>query len=498
MGFVRSRSIQKRRERGSALITALALVAVCTISMTGVCILASSHAVRERREADYSLAMQLAEAGINYELRYVSTHTSTSPYAHLSGSAYAGSITGITGTFSVYVTKTDGTTGWTPGNDMKVISTGTVGNISRTVTIIAKSGGGAGTPIFDSTFAVFGYQSILFTQSSNAISGNMGVNGPTPASSAYSIGTSNNGVGNANSASAKPLVLCGGATLMPGNSVNPNFTNNPTKIDQRADNISWPTVDTIVAATFASGWTTLSSSTSIAAQWGRMKTFKTQSRLLTAAGTKAVTFTAGSTVLNDTVVKTKADDGQWVNALILPPGDYYFTSLQLNRNNGYSGPAPVIYFDTNASTTGGTPGPVRLWIGGTSTASDIIDMDFQYTSTLDSDKAKLSRIFYSKPANFTITGNNNFAGVYAIRKGASTGVSPATITLTQNSKITGAVISDNVVMTGGANVISPTVAMTNSSDYAFGGSGGGSYGFSGSWKEVSATGGTVFSDGTNR
>lgn len=490
-------------QRGTAMISALALVAITTILMTGICLLASSHATRQKREADYALALELAEAGVNYELRYVGTHLTSTPAGHLSGSAYTGSITGVSGTFTVYVTNTDDTTAWAPPADMKVVSVGTVGSIQRKITVVCKTSGGSssGTVLFDGSYAVFGTQSILFTQASNVVNGNMGANGPPPSGTSYSIGTQSNGVGNVSSSSAKPLVLAGGATLIPGNSINPNYTNNPTQINVLPNAVVWPTVDTIVASTFAGGWSTLSSSTSIANQWARMRTFKTQSRTMTVTGTKALTtFTAGSTTLNDAVMKTKADDNQWTNAVILPPGDYYFTSISLQRNNGYSGPAPVLFFDTNASSTGGTPGPVRIWIGGSSTASDIIDMDIQYTSGLDSDKAKYSRFFYGKPANFTITGNNNFAGVYAVRQAQQVGVSPATITLTQNSKITGAVIADKVVMTGGANVTAPTTGMSNSGDYSGSSSGGvGPYGFANSWKEIPVTtGGATFADGTSR
>lgn len=494
----------RRSQRGSALMSSLALVAMSTLLLSGVCVLASSHAARQRREADYALALELADAGVNYELRYISTHLTTSPYGHQSGSAYSGSISGVTGSFSVYVTNTDDSTNWAPPSDVKIVSTGTVGGISRKVTVICQSSGGTttSTPLFDSTYAVFGYQSILFTTASNAISGNMGVNGPPPAGVPYSIYTQSGGVGNVNSTSAKPLTLAGGATLIPGNSIVPNYTNNPNSIQTLATNVTWPTVDTVVASAISGGWTTLASSSSLAAQWGRIRVFRTQSRSMSLAGTRAITgVTTTSTTLDDTVVKQKADDGQWVNAIILPPGDYYFTSLSLNKNNGYSGPAPVIYFDTNASSTGGTPGPVRVWIGGSGTTNDSINVDLSYTSGLDSDKAKYSRIFYNKAASLTITGNLTYAGVYAVRKGASSSaVSPAKIILTQNSKIFGAVIADNVVMQGGANVTSPSTSMANSTDYSIGtGSGPGTYGFANNWKEVLApSAGAIFADGTNR
>lgn len=508
-----AKAIRKPAERASALISALALVAISSLLMSGICVLASSYATRQKEEADYAKALQLAEAGVNYELQYISTHLTTSPYAHQYSAPYTGSISGVTGSFTVWASKTtegdnttDSHTAWAPPADVKIVSTGTVSGIRRKVTVVCKtSGGGASTtPVFDGTFAVFGTQSLLFTQASNVVNGNMGANGPAPSGVSYSINTQSNGVVNVNSGSAKPLVLAGGASLISGNSVNPNYTNNPGKIDVVANNILWPTVDTIVAASFPNGWNTLSSSTSIAAQWSRMRTFKTQSRSLTSSGTKAITtYTTGQTTLTDSVMKLKADDNQWVNALILPPGDYYFSDVTLNRNNGYSGPSPVLYFDTQAVTTGGTPGPVRLWIGGSSTSADSINVDIQYTSTLDSDKAKNSRMFYGKNANFTITGNNNFAGVYAVRGGQTTTNGYATVTLTQNSKITGAVIADRVVMTGGAIVTSPTGSWSNSTDYLMTGSGSGTgvgaYGFSSTWKEVLAPGaGSIYTDGTNR
>jgi Tfp pilus assembly protein PilX len=80
-----------RKERGSALISALAIVAIMSFLMSGVCLLSTSYADRQRREADYALAMQLAEAGANYEINYYSVNNTV----HLSNAPCSGSVPGL-------------------------------------------------------------------------------------------------------------------------------------------------------------------------------------------------------------------------------------------------------------------------------------------------------------------------------------------------------------------------------------------------------------------
>lgn len=499
------------RKRGATLIVALAVASISLLLLVGLTLMATSYATRQRREADYALALQLAEAGINAELRYIRNNVTGATPAHLRTNSLdsRNPIAGVSGSFNVYVCNTNESLNWTPPNDMLIVSTGTVGTpgttsaVSRTVSVLCKTtGGSGGQSIFSPQYAVYAYKRLLFRNSSSAIIGNMGVNGPAP-SGVYSCDVESNGVGNA-SASGKPLTLAGGASLIPGNKINPNFTNNPGNINVLAQNVTWPTVNDVAAGQFPNGWATLSSTASVANQWSRIRMFKSQNRTMTPANTKALnTVSTSSTVLNNNCVKTYAEDGQPTNCIFLTPGDYYFTSVQLD-SNGFSGPAPIIYIDCNALTTGGTPGPVRIWISGTNGTDDYFKSEIRYTSNVASEKAQFSRIFYNKPNTLSFNGNGVYSGVYAMRAGAGSGTG-ATISLDQSAKFFGTIIADYVTLQGGVD-ITYVNGIANATDYSTGGSVG-PYVFSGEWKErlwldptnpSTVRGATIFTDGTGK
>lgn len=482
------------RSRGNVLITALAVAAMSAIMITGVSILATSQSKLLSRDADYAAAMQMAEAGVNYELWWLRTNSNNTQHKSLltaysppssptdrNGAAIA------TGSFKVYVQPATGTGNWTAGTDMKIISIGTVNGVTRTLQATAKAAGGATTTtrVFDKGFAAFANYRLLFQDASSAISGVMGANGPPPSGVNYSVTTQSGGVGNA-SPLTDGLVLAGGATVIPGNSINPNEVNNKTNVDKNkvANRYVYPTVDSLAASTFPNGWTTINSSSAITAQWARMRQYKTQGRVLSPSGTKALTTVTSGTVLANAALKTYADDGQPTNCLIMPPGDYYFTRMQLD-NSGFSGGAPILYIDTKAQSTGGTPGPVRIWISGTDSQSDYLRCEIRYTATTDAEKAQNSRIFYNKNNTLSITGNGTYAGFYAVRS-VTDNTSPATIVLEQSAKVWGTVVADYLTIKAGVNITYPSGGVANSTDPVFSSNvaaGGGAYDFK-SWEEI--------------
>jgi|GEM_PF-1489505 len=451
---------------GSALVSALAVVAMSALAISGVVTLASSHSVRQFHDANYELALQLADAGLNYELNFATVNHS----AHLSTSPFSGSIPGIAGTFSVYVTNQDGTTNYVAGNPMTVISTGTVNGIARSVSINASPGGG--TSIFNPAtgdsggygggFAVFGYSTVTFTQSSSTMSGDMGTNGKASVNS--------NGNGNVN-----------GNIVLDGPSATTSNINNHATV-KNSTVMAWPNVDTICAAAFPSGWSTLTSTSSIAAQSGRMRTYASNSPVNTVAGTKYIGWT------NKTSLSSADLSALNVSTLILPPGDYYFTDINVNSNN------LTIIFDTAAQTVpGGVAGPIHLWMNN-STNADTINCQFSFTKNSD---PSMFRIYYDKAANITLAGNMTyFGGLYGIRAGSSSSTSHATITVGANTKVTGYLIADDVILTGGAVVTNApgNPGVMASSDYTTGSS---NYAYANSWKELPINSGSVFIDGSN-
>lgn len=446
--------IRKRSDRGSALISALALVAITALLVSGICIFVTSHATRQRREGDYALAMQLAEAGINYELRYIDTTGN----AHLSGSTYSGGVPGVAGTFSVYVRNTDGTANWARPKPAQIVSTGTVGGIARTVTANCKGGG---VSIFDADFVVFGYQSVFMTGNGDANGGDIGTNGEMRLT------------GNAGTDSH--VILAGpGATLTKaGKLPDSAFIRQPKIVD-------WPTIDTIVSDTFG-GWSGLSSATAISSQFGRMRQFVgNSSSALTPANTTFAATVSGVNATNMGVIQ----DAQRQDTLILTPGDYFFTSIDFNKG--------TIVLDTASQTiSGGRPGQIRIWVNGT--GSDSFAGNTQFTSTDPS----LFRLFYNKPAEISLTGNADFAGaIYAVRAGSSSAITPGSVKLAGNGTVGIMVIADSVTIHGNGTVGRPRTSIANVADYQ---TGGNFYGFSDTWQEVMAPGsGAVFPDGTNR
>src|SRR5579871_4828215 len=185
--------------RGGVLLATLAYVAVVGMVMAGMLSLTVSHYSRSRTESDYSNALAVAEAGINYELNKISV---TPTGADQSASPYTQSLldnySQAAGSFTVYVTPRTGVTvgsgTWTSPNDLFIFSTGTVNGISRTVRVGAKSYTGAGGTV---PYALFGIsQGIL--NGGVTINGNIGTDGGPgdPAEDAYGQGLLMNGVVN--------------------------------------------------------------------------------------------------------------------------------------------------------------------------------------------------------------------------------------------------------------------------------------------------------------
>jgi hypothetical protein len=446
-------------------MSALALVAMTALLMSGICVLTTSNAIRQRREADYALAMQLAEAGANFELQYISAHLNASPNGHLSSNPYTnGTVPGVSGTFSVFVRNIDGTTNWTAPKDAQIVSTGTVGGISRTVTVNCKgvsSSTGTRASIFNGKYALFGYSDVTFSGASSAITGDLGTNG------SLMVKAGGNGTVNGY------ITLCGPFASMSG-SISGQGVKRLTAPE------AWPTVDTIVNGMFPNGWNDLTSSAAIAAQSARMRTYASNSPVTTVAGTKPIGWTSKTSLTNSDF------NTLGVNTLILPPGDYYFTDISI------SGQAKIV-FDTAAVTVpNGVPGQVRIWMNNSS-SQDTINADVTFTKGSD---PSMFRIYYNKPSDISLSGNSiYYGGIYGVRAGASTSITKASVTIPGGSKITGMVIFDSAKLTGGGVVNGvPGAQIANADDFAI----VSIYGFN-YWKEIGATqNGRVFSDGTNR
>ena len=159
---------QNRRKRsGGVLISALVFTVVISMLLAGIGTLSLSHYARAKADGDYMSALDIAEAGVNYEFNKISKNTSlVDPVGTGSGTSY--SFGG--GSFTVYATNKNGTA-WTPGAAMYVYSKGTINGVSRMLRVSGKSQGSI-TP----DYAIFGVDEAIIDQATTVISGDLGTN----------------------------------------------------------------------------------------------------------------------------------------------------------------------------------------------------------------------------------------------------------------------------------------------------------------------------------
>src|SRR5438270_12550041 len=123
-------SIKRSRRRGAAIVVVLLFTLVASTLIMGVGTNAAMHQQRATVDLQYAKALDIAEAGINFELRKISNSANS---ADQTATAY--SLGG--GTFSVRVVQrnSDGTetSPWSPPQNMYVYSTGTINGVSRTI-----------------------------------------------------------------------------------------------------------------------------------------------------------------------------------------------------------------------------------------------------------------------------------------------------------------------------------------------------------------------------
>jgi len=100
---------RRRQHRGGILITTLVFAVVIAFLLAGVGTFIVSHLSRESTESSHAGALDLAEAGVDYELRQISVNTSNADQYNSttqSGVTY----TLGNGTYTVYCENTDGST----------------------------------------------------------------------------------------------------------------------------------------------------------------------------------------------------------------------------------------------------------------------------------------------------------------------------------------------------------------------------------------------------
>jgi hypothetical protein len=482
--------MKTRKDSGSALITVLAFTLVVSFLLAAVGTVSVSTLNRANVEGDYASAVSVADAGINAVLRRISSDPTNTALVNSVDSPLTGTIAGV-GSYSAYVE--DYSTGgvWSAPNDMRIISTGTVNGVSRKV-----SARGARKSIFDE-YAIFADEGMTLggagnNNESTQITGNVGLNNGSGTDATFNgnLGTS---------------AINGELTLNDGATANSSGGNVVTS----GDRVELPTVAEVANSLFGQDGLTWLASNNSNSKILKLKTSNTSLSTITtingltmdqvtlgngaclfdSAGyaTNTATFsgpigsTPTSTNTNDSAsapvstrrFATAAEGIQGLKTVFLPPGDYFFNSINLK------GGTDAIVLLTHLGT-------VRIWISG-SGGQDVIKIPVIFTDLTPSK----FRLFYNKCSSLDINGNSTFAGgFYAVNPGC--GVGP-TMNFSGNSTVLGSVIASMIDLSGGTQIIFPNDGGgSDPTDYSLW------FGTKNEWKELPINnGGPVFATGTS-
>jgi len=161
--FRRVRASQK----GGAIISVIFVLLILSVLLMGAGTLAVGHQNLEKTDMDYASALNIAEAGVNYEFRKISSGAGNADQYPGGRHDLAG------GNFTVYCTNQDGSSPWdTTTGYLYVLSTGYINGVSRTVKVSVKGFAPPGK------FAIYTMDSIsVWRGSSMDIVGDVGSNG---------------------------------------------------------------------------------------------------------------------------------------------------------------------------------------------------------------------------------------------------------------------------------------------------------------------------------
>jgi Tfp pilus assembly protein PilX len=390
-GF-RTPSLRLSRRRGGVLIHVLAFLLITTILLSGMGQFVVSHQTLVTSRANHASALDLAEAGINYELRKI---TVSPTQADPQSTPYAGTLGN--GSFSVYVTGTSGGA-WSAGGALDIVSTGTVNGISRTITI---QGGATGSGSTTGTG--------VFTVGSGAISGSETITGDLGTNGALAV----SGYGDV---TGHVYIDGPGASWTMSGSGTYNMVYNST-----AANIQ--TVDQIANAAFPA-------STYPPGGLAYLATHNSNA----AAGLGTTLTTSGC------------------SSITLPPGNYYFTSINASGNN------PITFNNTSGS--------VNIWVGP-SGGSGAVNISGSTTAVALSTNPNV-HIYVATKGGMNLSGYDDFqAGFYAYDTDSS-GNPFGSINISGSTTITGQIVGYNVAISGYMDLTSvPGLFSSGSGTYAF-------------------------------
>lgn len=214
------------------LIGILFFSLIAAMLLMGVGTYAVGHQTRAHVDANYAAAIDMAEAGVNYELHKISTNPALADTTALTRSQPFG----VAGTsFTVQCVNRGVSTAWSGGGaSLDIVSTGTVNGVSRRVRITATTYGAGG-----GNYALFGVREGIINGSAATVQGNIGTNGII-------------------AFNGHPNIT--GQVVFNGSGANWQSTPNGTYTVQRnSQAVTWPTVDALANQTVAGGLTWLAS-----------------------------------------------------------------------------------------------------------------------------------------------------------------------------------------------------------------------------------------------
>jgi len=446
-----------RTQRGMAFILALVGVVVISILLAGILLLVASHLSLTHTNSCYANALNLAEAGINWELNKISQNPAWADTTPVTQVFPAGS----NRSFRVHIEAYPSGGTWVPPGSFWVVSTGTVDGVSRTVRVVARGYGLHGL------YALFGIDTL-------AVGGNAAINGATGTNGIVNV--------NGNPSFNGNFWYCGSATGDPVMPIPPGETfHSPLAVD-------WPTVDTLANQRALEMHQVVEAAMMYTYDEG-VDFFKTHNN------NGSIVDIAGDPV---SIVGYKLDQAAFQqlpkdpnpyledgvtpnplygkNVIVLGPGDYYFEAMDVQGNNGLK-----------IDTAGGV---VNIWLGPADRGGgmDFVNGGCMFFTSHDTSRFHL---YQGSKRTLQLTGTMDFYGnVYAYNGPDKFGQYYGTIKILGDGNIWGSVIGYDVDKTTGSAVINFP------SDGGIGPGGGGPtpgpgepilfYGFEQSWEEVNA------------
>jgi len=462
---------RRRNERGAAMLAVVAITLVASMVLGAILLNVRNQYTLTWARTNSEAALLLAEGAINDEISYINLHlydananTRSSQNTTASGEPFKGrkgSITGTDGQFWVF-TSADaaGNTAW-DGNSstLYITANASVNGAWRQVQI---GGPNMYSSIF-TNYGVFGVNNNNGTNTSNVIlngNANLHCNGTVGTNGGVSTGT-------------------GQMHFEHASNCNGNG-NNQTKFVAKGTCANKPVVTQSTSRPFPSctemlkkscnkTWSQLSSSNDNS----KIRTFNSSNPTLTSSGTKTCGFT-GSNLNTSKMSNCNKSPDTKKTAMIFPPGDYYFTNVELDYMSTHE-----IILDDQGATVGGNPDekPIRFWLRNTSyNDGDYISMPMRSSKEINTGTCdpKNFRIFYSNDSSngfrFDVSNRkapmNVYGAVYAV---SDSGMSRCRAVFVGDEDsnecvLNGGLIADRVSIYGNARINFPGNNLGNKND----------------------------------